>query len=185
MTSRDEPRRAEWAANALDLTHEPGRSQNYLTVGAVSDLTGLSTRTIEDSLTREEITNEDNPRGALCRPAARVGNVPLWEPAQVDEYKRRVRASSNRQVALPLVTPQEADERGLVTVEEAADRLGVHGQTLRRHQRNDNNYPPALARRSRGGAPGVPEHVREWSAILVWAESKGIEVPEEWRTTAA
>ena len=175
--------RARWAADALDLTNDIEKAATYHTKGQVSDLTGLSTNTITDSLTRREITNPESPRGALCRPAARVGDVPLWSTAQVDEYLRRCRARELRSVDLPLVSTAQARERGLVSTEEIAELFDQHDQTVRRWQRYDQTYPAAVARRSRDGRSGPPEHVRELSAVLAWTRSRGISVPSTHTAT--
>jgi hypothetical protein len=143
--------RARWAAGALDLT---------------------------DSLTRREITNKSNPRGALCRPEARVGDVPLWSQGQVDEYLRRKAAQEAREIEdLPMVSTEEARKQGLVSTEEIATLFDQHDQTVRRWERYDETYPAKVARRSRDGRSGPPEHVRERAAVMAWAASKGITVP--------
>ncbi|HET9144050.1 hypothetical protein [Actinophytocola sp.] len=169
--------RARWAAGALDLTGDIKAASEYLEIGRVADATGLSTNTIADSLTRREITNPANPRGALCRPVARVGDVPLWSQEQVDEYLRRQAAQEGNDNDLPLVTTAEATERQLVSTEEIATLFDLHDQTVRRWQRYDETYPAAVARRDRNGRSGPPEHVRELAAVLRWAAEKGIEVP--------
>lgn len=172
MTSR-----ARWAAGALDLTGDIKAASQYLEIGRVADATGLSTNTIADSLTRRPITNPANPRGALCQPVARVGDVPLWSQEQVDEFLRRQTAQEGSETDLPLVTSAEARERGLVSTEEIAELFDLHDQTVRRWQRYDETYPGAVAKRDRGGRSGPPEHVREMSAVLEWAGTKGITVP--------
>src|SRR5687768_17489955 len=141
--------RARWAAGALDLTGDLETAATYFTVGQVADATGLSPETIKDSLTRREITNAANPRGALCRPAARVGDVPLWSKTQVDEYHKRQKALAAGETALPLVSTAEATERQLVSTEEIAELFDLHDQTVRRWQRYDETYPAAVARRDR------------------------------------
>lgn len=169
--------RARWAAGALDLTGDIETAATFLTIGQVSDATGLSPETIKDSLTRRRITNPGNPRGALCRPQARVGDVPLWGQGQVDEYHRRVKALNALGTDLPLVSTAEARERDLASTEEIATLFDLHDQTVRRWQRYDETYPAAVARRDRDGRSGPPEHVRELAAVLKWADTKGIKVP--------
>lgn len=168
--------RARWSADALDLSAAPDKISDYLTVGQLSDATGLAVATLKDSLTREAITNEDNPRGALCRPAAKFGGEPLWSTSQLAEFKRRVAVKNGDSEDLPLVSAEEAAERKLVSIAEIAEMFALHDQTLRSAQAKDGNFPPAIARRSRGGRPGVPEHVRELDAVLAWAETRGYAV---------
>jgi hypothetical protein len=164
--------RARWADGALDLTDDLGQAARYLTVGLVSDATGLSTNTIRDSLTRRKITNPDNPRGALCRPVARIGDVPLWNQQQVDEYLRRKELADAATSDLPLVSTEEARERGLASTEEIAAHFKQHDQTVRRWQRYDKDYPKAVARRSRDGRSGPPEHVRPLADVIAWHDAK-------------
>ncbi len=164
--------RARWADGALDLTDDLDQAARYLTVGKVSDATGLSANTIKDSLTRRRITNPDNPRGALCRPVARIGDVPLWDQEQVDEYLRRKELADAATSELPLVSTEEARERGLASTEEIAEHFGQHDQTVRRWQRYDKDYPKAKFRRSREGRSGPPEHVRELAAVIAWHDAK-------------
>lgn len=166
--------RARWAAGARDLTNDLATAATYFTVGQVANATGLSPNTITDSLTRRKITNPRNPRGALCRPEARVGDVPLWSRGQVDEYLRRQIAMEGVETDLPLVSTEDAKTRGLVSTEEIAGHFNQHDQTVRRWQRYDEDYPSAVARRSRDGRSGPPEHVRELAAVLAWAEAKGV-----------
>lgn len=169
--------RAQWAQKAVDLTLTPSKVPAYLTVGQLSDATGLSDKYLLDPLTRAEITNPDNPRGALCRPAAKFGDTPMWSHEQLAEYRRRVDARSKTE--LETVTPAEARERRLYSTAELAEVLDVHDQTLRRAQNNDVEYPPAVARRVRVGNPGPPDHVRSLDAVLKWAHRRGYAVNTE------
>jgi hypothetical protein len=165
--------RARWSADALDLARNPEKITDYLTVGQLSDATGLAEATLKDSLTREKITNEENPRGALCRPAAKFGGEPMWHPDQLAEFRRRVAVKNGDTEDLPLITAAEATERQLVSIAEIAELLGVHDQTLRSAQAKDSTFPAAIARRSRGGRPGVPEHVRKLDDVMNWANTRG------------
>lgn len=174
--------RAQWAQNAVDLALTPSKVPDYLTVGQLSDETGLSEKYLLDPLTRAPITNPHNPRGALCRPAARFGATPMWSREQLAEYRRRSNAT-NRQ-PLELVTSAQARERRLYSTAELAEILDVHDQTLRRAQNNDEDYPPAVARRTRTGHPGPAEHVRELDAVLKWARQRGYSVKSGVLTTA-
>lgn len=179
------PRMAEWMVLAEDLADDLAQAAQHLQVGRVSDLTGLATSTIEDTLTRKAITQESNPRRAICRPDFRVGRMPLWSQAQVDEYKRIAEGKAEDE-DLPTVTSQGAESGGLVTTAEIRKRLDLHDQTLRRYQRSNSTYPRPVARLSREGSPGVPEHLREWGAVLAWAlKQEGIVVPSRWRNQVA
>lgn len=166
--------RARWATEAEDLSYDLDRAARQLTIIQLAHETGLSVNTIEDSLTRKKITSPDNPRGAIDRPAYMVGGDPLWSPEQLQEFLRR--AAINTKVELPLISSEEADDRGLISTNELAAWLGIHDQTVRKWEANFNDtYPPAVGRRSRNGLPGVPEHVRETSAIVDWIKARNAE----------
>lgn len=161
--------RARWADTATDLSNDLPKAAQQLTLGQLADATGLSAKTIEDSLTREKITSEDNPRGAIDRPDYMVGGDPLWSPTQLAEYAKRTQMT--RDVVLPLVSSEEAETRRLISTNELAELFGIHDQTVRRWEANfRDTYPPAVGRRSRDGRPGVPEHVRELDKIVAWVK---------------
>jgi hypothetical protein len=177
--------RARWADTATDLSNNITDIANHLTVGMLADATGLSQRTIEDSLTREKITAEDNPRGAIDRPEFMVGGMPLWSHAQLAEYTRRKARQEQRLAELPPISSEAAKARGLISTIELAELLGKHDQTIRRWEANFGDYPPAVARRSRDKRPGVPEHVRELSKILEWIKTENTRREEENRAPLA
>lgn len=179
------PRMAEWMAMAEDLQEDLVEAAKHLPIGRVSDLTGLADSTINDTLTRKAITHADNPRRAICRPDYRIGRTPLWSIEQVEEYKR-IAAERPEDDDLPTITPGQAESDGLVTTAEIRERLDVHDQTLRRYQRSNSNYPKPVGRLSREGSPGVPEHLRRWEDVLVWAlRMPDLAVPEQWRVKEA
>lgn len=170
---------ARWAESAIPLKSFE-EAAKHLTVGQVSDRTGLSQNTLEDSLTREQITNARNPRRVLCRPRYRFGSMPLWTEEQVQEYldlARKVEEERQRVEQLPLYSPAEAQERNLVTTKEIAERFGWHGQTPRRYQRDQEGYPAAVGRLRRIGEPGIPDFLRSWPEMQAWAKGRGISIP--------
>lgn len=168
--------RARWADEAEDLSTNLAEAAKHLTIGQLSDTTGLSVQTIEDSLTREKITNETNPRGAIDRPAYRVGNMPLWGHGQLAEYKQR--AAATRTEPDRVVTTAEAEAEGLVSTNEVAEIFGKHDQTVRRWERNYADYPEKIARLNREGRPGRSDHLRKLDEIVEWAKANGFAVPE-------
>lgn len=169
--------RAQWAQQAEDISATPGRITEFLTVGQLSNETGLAEATLLDRLTRVEITNKRNPRSALCRPTHRFKDIPLWSKSQLKRYRELQAAVSKPDLAR--VSPVESAERGLYSTVELAELLGVHDQTLRSAQKNDEAYPPAVGRRTRSGEPGVPEHVRKLTDVLKWAEGRGYHIPDD------
>lgn len=177
--------RARWADTAIDLSNNLAKAAQQLTVGQLADATGLSQRTIEDSLTREKITAEDNPRGAIDRPEYMAGGMPLWSHAQLADYAKRKKRQDQRLANLPLISSEAAQMRGLTSTAEVAELLGKHDQTVRRWEANFADYPPAVARRSRDGRPGVPEHVRELAKILDWVKAENDRREEEGRDPLA
>lgn len=174
---------ARWAKGARDLTDIPAEASKYLTVGQLSDAIGLAPGTIKDSITRQPITATDNPRSAICMPAARIGdNLPLWSPQQRDNYLRireEVKAAKDaaKETAkqLEAITADEARERDLYSLVEIAAMFNLHDQTLRRAQSQDGSFPRAVARR-RKDLPGVPEHLFELDKMVQWADAKGYKV---------
>lgn len=170
---------ARWMIAAKDLTATPGEAVNYLTVGELSDATGLAPGTINDSITRAAITNTNNPRSAICRPAARIGDVPLWSKEQRAKFLAIREAQENAATTLlEAVSADHALKHDLYSLVEYADMFGVHDQTLRRAQSQDGDFPPAVARRCKD-APGVPEHLFKLGPMQAWAENKGYAVRED------
>lgn len=170
---------ARWAMEARDLTDTPAEAGKYLTVGQLSDAIGLAPGTIKDSITRSPITNTDNPRSAICMPAARIGdNLPLWSPEQRDNFLRirqEVESAKDAAKQLEAVTAAEARERNLYSLVELAEMFNLHDQTLRRAQSQDGSFPRAVARR-RKDLPGVPEHLFELDPMIEWAQTKGYKI---------
>lgn len=154
------------------------KAAQQLTLGQLSDATGLSIKTIEDSLTRAKITSPDNERGAIDRPMYSVGGNPLWSHSQLAEYARRARIV--KVIELPHISSFDADMGGLISTNEVAKLFGIHDQTVRRWEANfSDTYPSAIARRSRDGRPGVPEHVRELSKIVEWVKARNEQLAED------
>lgn len=146
---------ARWAADAVDLSEDPTQCVSYKSLTQVSEATGLSVATIRDSMLRDPITDPDNPRGAICRPAARIGGqmnaVPLWSERQLDDFhartERRDAAKLNpARMQLPRITPEDAARRGLASTEDIAEKLGRAVNTLRRYVRDYTaTFPPEVA----------------------------------------
>lgn len=170
---------ARWAESATPVSSFEEASK-HLMIGQVSDQSGLSQKTLEDSLTREEITSQRNPRRVLCRPAYRFGVMPLWSKEQVQKYLDLLREVEERKAEegqLPSFSPAEAREKNLVTTKEIAERFDWHDQTPRRYQRDDEEYPPAVGRLRRAGEPGIPDFLRSWVDVKAWAARRGIRAP--------
>lgn len=175
--------RAHWATDIPDLY--PGdlaSAGKYLTQAQVSEQTSLSPKTLADALSRPRVTKEDNPMFALSRPARRIANQPLYSKTQVEQALKIQRANGHRHLGggdkpLPVVSAVESARSELISAVEIAEFAGVHEQTVRRWIREQASFPPAVALRSRSGAPGekvhpgVPIVVREQAAVERWLRS--------------
>lgn len=183
--------RAAWARDVLDLYESGalGEAANLLNVAAVASATGLSTKTIEDALSRPPVTKASNPLFALSRPYRRMGNAPLWSQEQVDHAIELRRAHEPRFLGggdepLETINAAKSDENGYLSTTEIAamvpnrrdESRTVHEQTVRRWARENEDFPRAVALRAReGGHPGVPIVVYRGDEIRAWLTSKGIE----------
>lgn len=148
---------ARWTATAVDLSDTPAKVADYLGLQDVCRATKLAEATVTDAMLRAPIDDPANPKGAICRPAARIGGrlrpTPLWAPRQVAEYLRRAEARSEPAEAgtttrldLPRITPAQASARGLASIEEIADKLGRAVNTIRRYARDyKTSFPPEVA----------------------------------------
>lgn len=177
---------AGWTRDARDLTNEltndPSQWKNWWTIEQVSDHTGLRIATLRDILARQPIQSESVPRGALCRPAGRLGllsAVPLWAPEQIAEYDRRLAAqreaakddTPRTDARLPEVTPGQAARRGLVSIGDLATQLECAPNTLRRFTRDyADSFPPkvAVAKRDPSSPHGRQHQLRSRIAVLRW-----------------
>lgn len=161
---------ARWTLSATDLSATPKEAGRYLAVGEVSDATGLAQATILDAITRN-ISNADNPLIALASPAVIFNKGPLWSTEQVDQYNAQQKAKTAGKALtsalLPRISPEEAQQRGLVSLRELAERSQQHEQTVRRWVK-DQRFPQAVARRKQEGEPGQPEHVYPQVDALTW-----------------
>ena len=175
---------ARWTLEAVDLSDRPSQVADYLTRTEVCERTHLAPATLDDALLRPKISDPANPRGALCRPAARIGGVlkptPLWTEAQVAEYLKRVKRKSKTRRAnprgkLPVLTAGQATAKGLASIKDIArivparvpgGKPGRAENTVRRYARDNHDFPPEVARAS--GHYGPPRGYRDQVAVLEW-----------------
>lgn len=177
--------RAKWVEGVKDLSGRLGEAAAYLEVPKVAERTGLSPSTITDLLSRKRITSESNVLAPISRPDARISNVPLYSEEQVAEVVKRQRATGHRHLGggdqpLPSLSATECKRRNYVSVREIAalataeDPDGMHEQTVRRWAREAEDFPSAVALRSRqGGHPGVPEVMRKRKPSITWLIAHG------------
>lgn len=183
--------RAGWARNVRDL-YEGGdlaEAAGLLNAAAVASATGLSKQTIEDALSRPQVTKKTNPLYWISRPHCRMGNAPLWSPEQVAEAAKVRDSEEPRHLGggderLPRIDVESSDARGYLSTNEIAEMIPnrrnpaktVHEQTVRRWARDHGDFPKAVALRSRaGGHPGVPIVVYDGGEIRDWLYSRGID----------
>ena len=176
---------AQWTKTAIDLSDDLSLVAGYLGLTEVCAETNLEPSTIADSLLRPEIDNRENPRGALCRPAARIGGMlrptPLWSRAQVRDYHERVQLREesrrmNARAELPVLTSGQALQQGLATIEDIArivppqvpgEPAGRAEHTMRRYARDyAGTFPPELG--ITPGRGGPPRGYRNVDAVLRW-----------------
>jgi hypothetical protein len=180
-----------WFQTARDITHSRSEWENYIDLAELMKRTSLSDKTINDSLLRPAIDDPENPRGAICRPAARIGHVPMWLPEQEAEYQRRKAARtgahrSDARLDLPMLTDSEASQRGLADLATIAAQIPPHAtrprmdpvtgkpmwgraeNTLRRYERDyRSTFPPEVAIAERQSF-GPPKGYRSVAAVLAW-----------------
>lgn len=181
---------ARWIATATDLTDNQDAWGDYLGLSAVCRETGLAPATVMDSTLRPIINDPATPRGALCRPAARIGQVgptPLWTRAQVNDFwtrtdRRDQLRRENRRAELPVLTEEEAETQGLASIEDIAAvvpppprtphaPIGRAVNTLRRYARDyRTTFPPelAIAPREEMHHCVPPLGYRSITAVLAW-----------------
>ena len=171
--------RALWAEGVPDLYGDLDAARKYLTIQRVSEQTSLSPNTLQDALSRAPVTHQDNPMFALCRPAARIANQPLYSEDQVKQALRIQRESGHRHLGggdkpLEVISPAQAAEQNLMSIVEMHEWSGVHEQTVRRWAREQDSFPKPVALRSRSGAagakvhPGVPVVMYEQGEFEKW-----------------
>ena len=182
--------RAQWVTGIPDLINRLAEAGDYLNVSQVSTETGFAVATITDLLSRPPITSEANPQGPLSRPAARIGNQPLYSREQVDEAKRRLTAGRHSHFGggdepLPSIDPVDARRRNLLATDEIASLVtttpggrptpsGVREQTIRRWSRDHKDFPPRVALRAReGGHAGVPMVMYDGLKAIKWLVGHG------------
>lgn len=166
---------AAWTKYAEDITGDRARWDDYLDAAQLSDRIGLAEATIMDILTRSP--QEGDPRIAIYRPAARLGQtrlsaVPMWKPEQAEQYlemdARRTNASNRAD--LPVYSLQEATDRGLASTDELAAELGVAENSIRRWSREVPDFPPEVGQAER--IPpfqfGPPRVLRSLDAVRRW-----------------
>lgn len=196
---------ARWIATATDLTGNPEEWGGYLGLLAVCRATGLAPATIMDSTLRPTIDDPATPRGALCRPAAHIGRVgptPLWTQAQVDDFWARTELRDrfhreNRRAELPVLTEDEAETRGLASIEDIAAvipppprtphaPIGRAVNTLRRYARDyRSTFPPerAIAPREDTHRFAPPRGYRSITEVMAWVQDHELNAWEDEDTT--
>lgn len=166
--------RPRWTDDVPDLYDRLADAAGFYTLAQACDYTNLSLTTVKDLLSRTKITADGNTLAPISRPAARIGESPLYSEEQLDEVRRRQETPPRKHFGgtdepLPLITPDESNERGLVSYSEMADMFGVHENTLRKWWSTNADFPsPRATRERRGGHPGTPTVVFDAKEVLQW-----------------
>jgi predicted DNA-binding transcriptional regulator AlpA len=166
--------RAAWADDVPDLYGDLKTAATYYSLMQASEETSLSPNTLADTLSRPPVTREDNPMFALSRPAARIGNSPLYSKQQVADAIRIQKTSQHRhlgggQSPLTVVSPEESRRCEFISIREIATYAGIHEQTVRRWAREQDSFPSPVALRARENLPpGVPIVVYELAEVKAW-----------------
>lgn len=166
--------RPRWTDDVPDLYDRLADAAGFYTLAQACDYTNLSVTTVRDLLSRPKITADGNTLAPISRPAARVGESPLYSGEQLDEVRRRQETPPRRYFGgadepLPVLTPDESNERGLVSYGEMADMFGWHENTLRKWWSTNADFPaPKATRERRGGHPGTPTVVFDAKEVLQW-----------------
>lgn len=160
-------------------------------VEQLSDASGMATTVILDSLFRPPVTDPDNPRTYVCRPAYRIDSTPYWSPDQVakaTEAMRRRNEGTGHGPALPMVDDDNAD---VVSIRDIFELTGVHEQTVRKWangsyvSREAGPFPEPVGRRRPVMHRGNPATVYPRAATLAWVQAAGFELIEPGTATEA
>jgi ribosomal protein L44E len=182
-------RTAAWHENATEL-HSEEEAAKHLTIGQVTDRTGLRQLTLLYAINRR-----NNPRAKatlrpLARPAYRFGNEPRWSKAQLDEYfanvERRARTFNEKYGDLPKVTAEQARTDQLVSLRALCRTSGRAVTTMQRWSQLEGFPEPAALLESNGPLPHL---LRSWPQVRTWLLANRADitdlperVPEEaWR----
>ena len=166
--------RPRWTDDVPDLYDRLADAAGFYTLAQACDYTNLSVTTVRDLLSRPKITADGNTLAPISRPDARVGESPLYSGEQLDEVRRRQETPPRQYFGggdepLPVLTPDESNERGLVSYSEMADMFGWHENTLRKWWSTIASFPaPKATRERRGGHPGTPTVVFDAREVFLW-----------------
>lgn len=169
--------RPRWIEEVPNLYDKIADLAGYYTLSQAGDYTGLSTNTLKDLLSRPLITAEDNTLAPVSRPAARVGENPFYSQEQLDDVRRRQLQPVRRHLGggdepLPVLTVDEANERGLVSYDEMGYLFGRHPNTFRKWWSTNGDFPsPIATRERRGGHPGTLTVVFDCRPVFRWLKA--------------
>ena len=186
---------AAWTETATDITGDRDRWDDYLNVKGLADQIGLAPATIMDTLPLRTLQSDD-PRSAIYRPAARIGQtrlaaIPMWDPAQAEAYNEIADGREDisqeraaRRARLPVYTLLQAAEHGLASTKELAQAIGVAENVVRKWSRNDATFPPevAVAERVAPHQYGPPRMLRSLVEVRAWVLAGNVRLSYEDRT---
>jgi len=170
-----------WINDVPNFYDRISDAAGYYTLTQACEYVSLSVTTVRDLLSRDKITNDRNVLAPISRPAARVGESPLYSGEQLEEVRRRQETSLRRHFGdmigpFPLLTQDESNESGLVSYREMSEIFGWHENTLRKWWSTDDSFPKPVATRERhGGRPGTPAVVFNAKEVFRWLVDTGRE----------
>lgn len=142
----------------------------HYTLPDACEYIGLAETTVRDLLSRPVITAAHNMLAPISRPAARVGNEPLYSRRQLDEVvARRTATRRFRSIELEKLTFDDATRQHLASHVEMAELFRFHENTLRKWGSAHADFPtPVAAREHPGGYPGTPTVVFDVVEVFRW-----------------
>lgn len=164
---RQRQRLGRWGSDPGVRELRPDEVGNYLTEAEAAKLTGLTGEMLVDNRRRPRITNLSNPMSAMSRPAARFGVEPMYSREQCELYVQKANAPAPK-LDVPTVSEAEAEEKGLVTLDQLAGSFGLSKYTLERYVRQDGDFPPVRALLSTDGKRGHPRKLRLLTEVDEW-----------------
>lgn len=168
------PRRSAWQASATTITGRKAREDgSVLSLTEVSNAAGLKTTTVMSYVNRTGVGKSTAPITHLARPDYKVGLTPYWSQAQLDRYMTAKAEQTERQseklAGLPMVTEEEAEERGWWGIRRLAAWSGFAVVTVHRMATQEGFPEPVGLGPSRGLHPYV---LRDRAAVEEWLRSK-------------
>lgn len=169
MNAAQRSRTAAWMKDATEITPRKAKGGHVLDITELCSAAGLKVSSVRSTLNRTRRLKPTVPMSHLALPDFRIGSTPYWSREQLDRYITAKALESQRLkdllAGLEVVTPAEADERGLVGMREIGRRVGIGHAALYRAAEEEGFPDPVAVIPSRGPQPHV---LRKWSKVAEW-----------------